>query len=174
MIFLKLLGTLIRVIRDGATPNQIAGGLVLGVGIGLTPGWPLQVWLLLCVMFLLNVNMGIGIACAFASAAVAWVLDSVLHGLGMAMLGIGSLEGVYTSMYNSEFWMLSRFNNSVVMGALVLWLISTLPLFFLGRVGVTAYRTKLEPWVMKLRVVRMIQGSKFYGWYERISQLRVW
>ena len=174
MILLKILGTLIRVIRDGATPGQIAGGFTLGFAIGFIPGWPLQVLVLLLVLLLLNVNLAIGIASALLAATFSYLFDGLLDSIGGNVLAIEGLKGLYTILFNSHFWMLTRFNNTVVMGAGVVWLVAAIPMFILLYIGVVQYRKRLEPWVLKLKVVRMIQGSRAYDFYSRISQFRIW
>ncbi|MDH4246325.1 MAG: TIGR03546 family protein [Deltaproteobacteria bacterium] len=174
MFWMKIIGTFIKVLKDGATPNQIAAGFTLGFALGLIPGWPLQAIGLLFLIVLLNVNISMAFAGALLAKLTAFLLDPWLDSLGNWALSLESLHGVYTTGFNNSFLMLSRFNNTLVMGAMVVMVVLFLPLFFGLRVGVVAFRERVQPWMEKLRVVQLFQGSKFYGWYERVSQFGFW
>ena len=174
MFWMKIIGTFIKVLKDGATPNQIAAGFTMGFALGFIPGWPLQVFALLFLVILLNVNISMAFAGALLAKGIAYLFDPLLDSLGGSVLAMEGLAGLFTVMFNNSFIMLSRFNNTVVMGAVVAMVILFVPIYLGTRVGVVTYRARFQPWVEKLRIVRVIQGSKFYGWYERVSQFGFW
>ena len=174
MFWMKLMGTFFKVLKDGATPNQIAAGFTMGFAMGMIPGWPLQVIALGLLVLLFNVNLsmaGVGMAVA---VAVSWLFDPLLDGLGGWVLGIPDLHGVYTFFYNNTLLMLTRFNNTVVMGGMLAMLLAAVPLFFASRVGVLAFRERLLPALSRLKIVQVVRTSRFYGWYEKVNQYRFW
>lgn len=169
-----MLGTLLKVLKDGATPNQIAGGFTLGFALGAIPGWPLQVLALTVVLLLFNLNISIAFVGAFLAAGLGWLFDSVLDGIGAWALGVEALSGFYTVLYNNPFLMLTRFNNTVVMGGMVSVVVLAVPVFFAARVGVVRFRERVLPALSKLKVVQAVRSSRFFDWYQRINNLRFW
>lgn len=171
MLWLRIAGWLLRVLKEGPTPRQIAGGLVLGWAIGIVPGWPLQVWLLLLLVLILRVNLTMVLAGGVLGAAFGWAAAPALDALGAWVLqDVAALQPLWTALYNSPPWALTRFNNTVVMGSMVVALAVVLAGFPLLVRGVHLYRTRLLPHVQKLRVVQAITGSRLYGLYQRVSQ----
>ena len=170
MLILKFLAKLVKILRSGASPNQIAAGFVLGMIIGLTPVWSLHNLIVVLLLILFNANLSTAIFGFALFSAFAYLLDPLFHNFGYYLLtDITALRPLWTAMYNIPVIALSRFNNTVVMGSLVTALILLIPMFFAMRAFVKVYRERLEPKVQKLKIVQILKGSKLYGWYERIK-----
>ena len=172
MLTLKLLGRVINALNSGAAPWQIAGGMVLGFMLGLIPGWPLQVFLLLLIMFILNVNLTIAGVGAVLASASAWIFDPIVDRIGGWVLqDIGALQGLWTALYNYPPMVLTRFNNTVVMGAMVVGVVGGIIWFPLLIWLVNVYRERFLVWVQRLWIMRLITGSKIFAFYQRVSSL---
>ena len=171
MIFLKILAKILKVLKEGATPGQIAGGFALGFALGLVPGWPIQAWLVLLLLLIFSANITMGIAGLVAAISLGWIFDPVLDALGGWVLNMGFLQGIWTGMYNSPPWALTRFNNTVVMGSFLAALILCPPLYYFGAKGVISYREKFLERFKRFRIVQAIMGSKFYGFFMKLAQL---
>ncbi|MDH4121234.1 MAG: TIGR03546 family protein [Deltaproteobacteria bacterium] len=174
LILLKSLAKVLKVLKDGATPNQIAGGVALGFVLGMTPGWPLQMLLILFITLLLNVNLTMAGVATLLGATMGLLLDPLINMFGRILLqDLTAFKGLYTAMYNNPFLMLTRFNNTVVMGSLVVSLLLAAPVFFLSRRGVVVYRKKYLPKMDKFKVIQLLKGSKLYGLYVRLDRMGV-
>ena len=171
MIWLKIVARILRTLKEGATPAQIALGFVLGWAIGLIPGWPVQVWALLLILLVLQANIGIAFVGAGIAAALAWLLDPVLDALGAAVLQAGALRGLFTTLYNSPPWALTRFNNTVVMGASVAAVVTAIALFPAVVAGVKWYRERLLERIAKWRVITVLKQSRWLKWYFRLQEM---
>ena len=172
MILLKYLARLIKILRSAATPGQIAGGFVLGMILGLTPLWSLHNLLVIILLIILNVNMAVAIFSFGIFSGFAYLLDPLFHNLGYYLLvDVSSLHGLWTTLYNMPIIALSRFNNTVVMGSLVVSILLILPVFLLTKKGVILYREKLESKFQKFKIVQLVKGSKIYSIYEKIKNL---
>jgi uncharacterized protein (TIGR03546 family) len=171
MLWLKLIGKILKTLKDGATPAQIALGFVLGWGIGLIPGWPVQVWLLVAALLVLQANIGMAFVGAAIAAALGWLFDPALDALGAAVLTAGPLQGLFTSLYNSPPWGLTRFNNTAVMGAGLTALVSAVVLFPLLVRGVRWYRGRLLERLARLPLVKFLLGTRIVGWYRKLDEL---
>ncbi len=170
MFWLDIIYKIIKVFKDGATPGQIAWGLTLGTMMGLMPGWPLQVIILLIISLILNVNLtmvGLG---AVVSSLISWALDPLLNSLGSYVLtDIPQLTGLFTIMFNSTFWMLTRFNNTVVMGGFVLGVFSAVPLYFIFKQMVVLIRKNIVTKLADSKLAKVIKRSWIYGIYSKIN-----
>lgn len=170
MFWLDIIYRIIKVFKDGATPVQIAGGLTLGCLMGFMPGWPLQVVLLLIITLFLNVNLTMVVLGNIVASLLAWLIDPALDSLGYYILtDIPQLKGLFTIMFNSNFWMLTRFNNTVIMGGFALGAIAALPLFFIFRFMVILLRKHLVSRLAESRLSRIIKKSWIYGVYSKIN-----
>ena len=102
-------------------------------------------------------------------SGIAYLLDPLFHSVGLALLTSPALEGLWTSLYSSTVWRLQRFNNSVVMGGIVLSLLLFLPLVLASNVLVRKYRDHILVWVRKTRLMQLFTASKLYSLYEKLS-----
>lgn len=171
MLWLKLIGKFLKVLKEGATPAQIALGFVLGWAIGLIPGWPAQVWVLVLVLLVLQANLSMALVGVALAAGLGWLLDPVLDGLGAAILNAGPLRGLFTVLYNSPPWGVTRFNNTVVMGATVAGVVSAVALFPLVVWAVRWYRERLLERIKRLKVVQMLMGTRIVAFYQRLESM---
>ncbi len=171
MILIELLARIISALRSAATPPQIAGGFVIGMAIGFIPSLPLDV-ILFVVLFLINVNLASGLLAALIFSGIAYLLDPVFHSLGYLVLArTGPLRPFWTALYNTPFVPFSGYNNTVVMGSAIIALVLLYPVFVMTRIGVVRYRERYEPIIGRWPVVRVIQHSMLYRWYERLRRL---
>ena len=172
MIILKFLSKLIKILRAGPSPAQVAGGFALGMYLGLMPGFNFY-WLLIFVVILfLNVNISAVMFGWMVFSLFAYLLDPVAHKLGFTLLvNVEQLKEFWTILYNLPLFPLSRYNNTVVLGSLVLSLVFTIPVYFLARSGIIQYREKLDPKFQKLKLIRIVKGSKIYTFYTRVRNL---
>ena len=175
MLALKIIGWILKALKEGPTPGQLAGGIVLGFVLGSIPGWPLQVWLLVLLVLILKVNLSMVLLGAFLGAAVGLVIDPIYDAVGGWLLQMDALAGMWTALYNSPPWGLTRFNNTVIMGSfLVSGLVGVVAFPFLSW-GVRLYRERFLERVGKFKIVQMIAGSRWgsrlFGFYQRLQQL---
>jgi len=172
MFGLELLAKLVKILRSAVSPNQIAAGFVIGMIIGLTPFWTLHNMILIVILIILNINIGTAIYSFILFSAIAYLLDPLFHHFGYFLLvDMGSLKNLWTFLYNLPLIALSRYNNTVVMGSLVIALILALPMFFLAKTGIIYYRENIDQKMQKWKIVKVVKGSKIYSFYEKIRNL---
>ena len=172
MLVLKFLSKLIMILRAGASPAQIAGGLTLGMFLGFMPLFNLYSLFVVLLLLLLNANLSMAILGLTCFSLFSFLLDSVFHDIGYYLLvDVPALTAFWTTLYNMPLFPFTRFNNTVVLGSLVSAIILSIPLFLLTRRGVIVYREKLEPKLQRLKIFQVIKGSNLYQLYEKISSL---
>ncbi|MCP4724530.1 MAG: TIGR03546 family protein [bacterium] len=173
MIILKIISRLISILKEGPTPNQVAAGFTLGMFLGMSPSFNLYAIIVLLLIFLLDINISASILGWIVFKLFAFLLDPVFHDVGFELLSETEwLNGFWTVLYNLPLIPLSKYNNTVVLGSIVLSILLFLPLFFASRLGIIQYREKLYPKVQKLKIVRIVKTSKVYTIYEKIKNLK--
>ena len=172
MFGLDILVKIFKILRSDASPTQISAGFIIGMIIGLTPFWTLHNLILIILVIILSVNIGSVLLSFIIFSAIGYLFDPLFHHLGYFLLvEIEVLKGLWTTLYNLPVIALSRYNNTVVMGSLLVALILTIPLFFLIKRGVIYYRENIDTKMQKWKIVKVIKGSKIYNLYEKIKNL---
>ncbi len=172
MFWLKILKDFIKILREGQTPVQIAGGFALGAIVGLSPVLTLQGIVIWLIILIINVNLSSAILAFTLFSLIAYLLDPLFHSFGYLLLTqIPSLKDFYTSLYNAPIAPLTRFNNTIVMGSFVAALILTIPIFFGMKTFVIRYRTHIGSKVEKWKIYQVIKQSKFVKMYTKIRDL---
>ncbi|MEW6509521.1 MAG: TIGR03546 family protein [Bacteroidota bacterium] len=173
MFWLKIIRDFFKILREGQTPAQVAGGFALGSILGLSPMLTLQgvaVWLvLLCI----DVNLSAALLSLTLCSLIAFLVDPFFHWLGYQVLvNIDGLKGLWTWMYNAPIAPLTRFNNTVVMGSFLTALALFVPVFVGMKRFVVAYRTHIHSRVERWKIYQMINRSALVRWYQRIRDLK--
>jgi uncharacterized protein (TIGR03546 family) len=89
--------------------------------------------------------------------------------IGRALLGAPALRGLWTSLYNMPVVPFTKFNNSVVLGSLVSWVVAFLPIYFLGVWAVAKYREKVYERLKRTKFFQMVSASSLvqvYNWFR--------
>ena len=166
---LRTIAKLLKVLNSETEPGQISLGFCFALVAGLTPIWSLHNVFVLLLVLLLRVNLSAFLLGFVFFSGLAFVLDPLLHMIGLALLTSGALEGLWTQLYNSTVWRFERFNNSIVMGSLVLSLAGFVPLYVLSNAVIRKYRAHILAWVQKTRLMEMFKASKLYHAYQTVS-----
>lgn len=165
LALLKLLQSLVTTLHSDGTPNQIGIGVALGACLGLTPIANVHNGVVLLLLCILNVSFGAGLLGWALFIPLGFVLDPVFDRIGHALLTAPSLRATWTAWDNAPVMPLTSFNNTVVLGSVVAWLVLFIPIWLLARQGVLAYRATLAEKVRRTRVYQAVTASKAYNVY---------
>ncbi len=172
LLILKYIAKLLKALASEASPNQLAGGFILGMIIGMTPVMSIHNLVILVLVIILKVNIGMVILAFLVFSGIAYLADPLFHSFGGWLLEMESMQTIWTNMYNNEFWATTKFYNTVVLGSLITAVILCLPGFPLTRVGVIQYRKHIHERVMKTKLVKALKGSKLYSIYQTVNKVR--
>ena len=161
----------LHVLNSEAEPGQISLALAFALITGFTPLWSPHNVLVLLLVLILRVNLSAFLLGTAVFSGVAYLLDPVFHRLGLAVLTAKALEGVWTALYNSTLWRLERFNNSIVMGSLLVSLALFVPTVLALNWAIRQYRARVLAWVKRLRIVQALTATKFAQMYRAYSNL---
>jgi len=168
---LRFIAKFLKILNSETDPSQISLAVSFSMIMGLTPILSLHNLCVLLLVLILKVNLSTFILGTLVFSGLAYLLDPIVHWIGLRLLTARSLEGLWTILYNSTFWRLEKFNNSIVMGSLVISVLLFLPLYFLTHYFIKRYRESLLLWVRKTRLMQILKANKFFKIYQSISAL---
>ena len=172
MFLLKLVMNFIKILREGQTPAQVAGGFALGSILGLSPMLTLQGLLVWMIILVLDVNLSAATFSLGLFALIAYIFDPLFHRLGYFLLvDIDSLKGLWAVLYNAPIAPLTRFNNTLVIGIFVSALILCTPIYFGMKKFVISYRATLGVRMHKMKIYQIIDRSSLIQWYKRVRNM---
>jgi uncharacterized protein (TIGR03546 family) len=164
-----MLAKLLKVLNSETDPSQISLAFSFSMISGFLPFFTPLNLLVLLIVCLLRVNLSAYLLGTAFFSGIAYILDSVFHPIGQAVLTAAPLQDLFTGMYNSTIWRIQKFNNSVVMGGFIFSIVAFIPLFLLSNLAVWRYRHHVLDWVRKTPLMKMIKASDFYHIYSTIS-----
>jgi len=97
---LKLIRSIGKMVRGGASPVQVFLACMLGVMIGMTPGFNLTLMIGIVLVLVLNVNFGLVLMGVALGKVLMFALAPVTFGLGRTLI-TGPLNGLFTAMANA-------------------------------------------------------------------------
>jgi uncharacterized protein (TIGR03546 family) len=166
LTLLKLIQSMIKTLHSAGTPGQVAAGMALGSALGLTPLISLHNLVIFSVLVLLNVSFGGGMLGWMLFVPVGFLLDPVFDRIGLKLLTAQSLTPLWTDLTNTPILPYTDFNNTVVLGSFVSWLILTIPIFFAARYGVARYRATIGERVRQSKIYKAVTASQVYNVYK--------
>ena len=166
LAIVKLLQSLFKTLHSDGTPGQIAAGIALGSALGLTPIVNAHNLVIVLLLAILNVSFASGLLGWALFVPVGFMFDPLFHRIGRYLLvDVASLRPMWTAMENVPGLALTNFNNSVVLGSFVVWLVMFAPMYFFFHWAVIKYRVKIGDKIMGSRLFKAVQASKIYNVY---------
>lgn len=169
---LRIFARLLKAMNSEAEPGQISLAFCFSLLAGFTPLLSVHNLIVLFLVMILRVNVSAFIVGLGIFSSLAYLLDPIFHQIGFSALQASSLQGLWTSMYNSTFWRLDRFNNTIALGSMLVSLVLFIPLYIAVSFAVVRYRRHVLEWVQRTRLMQFIKGTKFYKVYRSVSELR--
>lgn len=167
LTLLKLFRSLVKTLHSDGSPAQIAYGVALGAALGLTPIANAHNLVVLLLLAVLNVSFAAGMLAWAVFVPVGFMFDPIFDRVGRWLLvDMTSLRGVWTTWDNVPGLALTNFNNTVVLGSVVVWLALFVPIYFAARYGVVRYRATIGEKVRNSRYYKMIEASQVYNVYR--------
>jgi uncharacterized protein (TIGR03546 family) len=166
---LKQFKKLLKALESGQTPNQLAGGFLLGLFMGMPPFFIGYQLIFLLLLLLLDVNMGIGFFAFAVTHVIALLLDPIAHKIGSSLLLNPGLTGFWTYLNNFPLFPYTHFNNTVMLGQIILSLIFAIPCFIGVKKFIPYYRTTLKAKLDKFKLIKAIKKSALFSWYNKLT-----
>lgn len=170
-LILNQIFKLIKLLNSETGTNQIAAGVAAGFVLGMAPVFSLQTLLIFFLIFLFRIQAGAAFVSAFFFAFMAYLLDPVFHIMGYKILQVESLQSLYTTLFNMPLLPMTRFNNTVVMGAGVTSLLLFPIVFVLSKVLIAKYRKSVLERFKQTKFWKAVKATSLYKWYFKYDEL---
>ena len=166
---LSILANLLKALNSESEPGQISLALVFALIIALTPFWTFHNLLLILLALVLRTNLAAFLGGLALFSLIALLVDPLSVRMGEVLLTHAALQDFWTGLYQSEFWRMTAFNNTLALGGLVISLLAAAPLYIVSNYLIRQYRARFIAWVNKLRIVQMLKASNFYRIYQSLA-----
>ncbi|MFO7729632.1 MAG: TIGR03546 family protein [Spirochaetia bacterium] len=176
---ITLVARFIAALNANSRPGEIAAGFACGILLALIPFGNLLWVLLFVVFFLLKLHAGTLLFTTVLFKLFIGIMDPLVDFIGLSILTQPSLTPYFITAINTPLLPLMDFNNSLVIGGLVLGLLMWIPLFYGGRALVKIYRKDIRdklasskvvktfervPWIRKLTTAIRKSTALYQGW----------
>ncbi len=166
---LRPLRLCVKGLAGQSAPRQLSMGLAMGILVGLVPKGNLLAIALGMVLAASRVNLGIAAAAIICCSLASPLLDPLSHRMGSWLLSQPALREFWTWLYNQPVVPWTAFNNSVVLGSLVLGLLLLYPIHRISRPLFEKYSEAVGNWVRRFWLTRALMGAE---WASRISAVK--
>ena len=164
--FIKFL----RVLASEASPLQISMGIALAMIAGLTPLFSLHNLLVIFVLLAFRINLAAFLLALALFSGLAYLLDPLFHSIGLSLLQQDTMQELWTNMYNSIFWRVANFNNTIVMGSLAITLLAFVPMMLIMNVLIKRYRSHVLVYLNNSKLASWLQSSKLVTRFTSLAE----
>lgn len=170
-LLLKQLYNFFKLLNSDTDTAPLAYGLSLGLILGFAPFFSIQTLIVFFIVFIFRVQLGAAFLSAFFFKFIAFIFDYPAHLLGKSVLESEALRPLFISMYNMPFVPMTRFNNSIVMGSMIVSIL-LFPFAFYGfKALIIAYRASVVASFKGTKLWKTFTESKIYNWYSKYHDL---
>lgn len=150
-------------VRGFDTPRQLALGVVFGMLVGLIPKDSLLPYAIGILGILSTGNLLSLTISAIAFSYVSPLLDPTTHQIGSWVLTLEPLQATWAAIYQLPMVPWTRFDNTVVMGSLILGICLTMPIHWISFRIFEKFGSSIFKFVSRTRVARWLIGSPSPG-----------
>ncbi len=159
----------VAILKGKQTPNALAAGFALGAVFGLMPKGNLFALFFFLMFFLTTADKPVSLLSGALFSPIGPLLDGLAHKIGFKLLAqTPALVPLWTKLANMAIIPWTKFNNTVVLGQLIIGLALFIPLFFAMKRFVAYYQKNLSVAVNKLKVVQMVKALRVYSFWESV------
>ena len=157
---------MVKALNSEGRPGQVAAGIALGACLGLTPLLSLHNIVVVLLAMILTVSLA-GFSLGWTVfVPLGFLLDPLFDRIGDALLSAPWLAGLHTWIANTPVISLAGFNNTIVLGSLVFWIVMYVPIYLLAKKGVERYRATVYERLRNTRAFQAVKASQLYKVYQ--------
>ncbi|MBL4795280.1 MAG: TIGR03546 family protein [Pseudomonadales bacterium] len=166
---LDIFAKLLKALNSETDPGQISLAFVFGMIMGFTPLLSFHNIFVLFLVLVTRINISAFLASLAFFSGFAYLLDGPFVQLGSTLLSNPDYLELWTGFYNTDFWRLTHFNNTLTLGSLIISLALTIPLYVTGVFLIKNYRDHVMTWVRKTKLAQIVKASKFYKLFAAVN-----
>jgi uncharacterized protein (TIGR03545 family)/uncharacterized protein (TIGR03546 family) len=162
---------LFKALNSSGKSWQLSAAIVLAMFTGFLPTNTLILLDILFIALVLNVNFGLFLLFSVVFSGVGYLFDPLFESIGYAVLTNESLNGFFTSLYNSAIFRWTSFNYTLVTGSLIVSSVLALPMLLVLNRLVRIYRIQIGE---KLNEWKLTRWMKLFNEEAKSSSLFRW
>ncbi len=143
-------------INSNKKTSQVALAISFAFLLALVPKTNLFWISLFTLTFFLKLNQAVEMVFLAVFSLFLDFLDAFLDKIGFAILTVSSLGDFFTKLFNSPFFYMTKYYNSIVMGGLVVGLVMFLPIYFVSKYLVDVYRDRVREKIANNKFVKAV------------------
>ena len=143
-------------INSNKKTSQVALAISFAFLLALVPKANLFWISLFTLTFFLKINQAVEMVFLAVFSLSLGFLDKFLDRIGFAILTVLSLGDFFTKLFNSPFFYMTKYYNSIVMGGLVVGLAMFVPIYFIAKYLVDVYRDKVREKIANNKIVKAV------------------
>ncbi len=171
-IMFNFVRKLFKALNSSGKSWQLSGAIVLAMFAGFLPSTSLILLDILFIALILNVNFGLFLLFSAIFSGIGYIFDPVFESIGYAVLTNDTLNGFFTSLYNSAFFRWSSFNYTLVTGSLIVSVVLAIPMLIVLNRVITLYREQMGNKLNEWKATRWMKlfneeakSSSFFRWW---------
>ena len=145
-------------IRGFDSPGQLALGATMGMLIGLLPKDSALPYVFALITLLSNGNLLCAAVSGVLFSCLGPTLDTITHPIGLYVLSSEVMQPTFAWLYELPFARWTRFENTVVMGSLLLGLVAALPLHLVSKRLFMKYGGAIHHRILNNRLAQWLIG----------------
>ena len=158
----------LRELNSATSSKSLVLAIILGLIAGFLPTINFFTLIIFFIVLIFRIPIGLFIASYAIFKILGFFLDPLFNNVGYAVLTASFLKPIWTFFYNLPFFRWSGFNNTIVMGSLVLGVILGVILYFVLDKFIQIYRSIVFEKLKKIKLLSWLIGEEKKG-FIRIS-----
>ena len=158
----------LRELNSSTSSKSLVLAIVLGLIAGFLPTINFFTLIIFFIVLILRIPIGLFIASYTIFKIFGFFLDPLFNNLGYVILTTSFLKPIWTFFYNIPFFRWSGFNNTIVMGSLILGIITGIILYVILYKLIKIYRDVVFEKLKKIKFLSWLVGEEKKG-FIRIS-----
>ncbi len=162
---------LFKALNSSAKPWQLSTAVIMAMFAGFLPMGSLILFDLFFIVLIFNINFGLFLLGFVIFSGIGYLFDPLFESLGYMILTAQPLEGIFTQLYNSTWFIWSSFNYTLVAGSLAASILLSVPVFFLLNRVILLYRDQIG---IRLNSWKWTAWMKIFNEEAKSSSLFRW
>lgn len=155
-----------QMLKAHDSPHQLAGGFAIGAVIGLVPKDNLIAVALCVLLCSIKVNKSAGALGALLFVWFGAAVDPLADAVGLRILEIDALQSAYAAIYEMPLGPWIGFHNTAVVGAFVLGVYFSVPIFWLSYLACERIKRQLDQQARRRQADQLVAHMKLGAPWE--------
>ena len=153
---IKSIVKLLKALGANTNPGEVAHAIACGMLLGLMPKNNVLWYLVMVFILFLRINKAAYALMMLAGALLAPLFDNLFDAVGYWFLTQPALAPTFGALLDIPFVAFTKFNNTIVMGSLLIGIVVYVPLYFVVRGLIALWRRFIVPFLRRSFVGKLV------------------